>query len=58
MEDSINRLIGILNRYSIDDVNKLYRDKEVELDIESFTIHADVTWSDSLKKRMIQAAKR
>lgn len=58
MKDSINRLLGILNRYSIDDVNKLYRDKEVALEIESFTKHPDVTWSDSLKKRMIQAAKR
>jgi hypothetical protein len=58
MEELINRLIGILNRYSIEDVNNLYRDKEVELEITSFTKHPDVQWSDSLKKRMIQAAKR
>ncbi|MFZ1790184.1 MAG: hypothetical protein WAT92_17825 [Saprospiraceae bacterium] len=58
MEASINRLLGILNRYSVEDINRIYRDKEVELEIESFTKHPDVRWSDSLKKKMIQAAKR
>lgn len=58
MEDRINSLIEILNNYSIKEINKIYRDKEVELEIESFTKHPDVRWSESLKKRMIQSAKR
>lgn len=58
MEELINRMIGILNRYSIEDVNKLYRDKEVELEITSFSKHPEVKWSELLKKKMIQAAKR
>lgn len=58
MEATINRLLNILNRYSINEVNKMYRDKEVELEIASFSKSPDVRWSESLKKRMIQAAKR
>jgi len=57
MEENINRLLRILNRHSIKDVNRLYRDKEVGLEIESFTKHPDVRWSDDLKRRMIKAAK-
>lgn len=58
MQQRINELLNILNSYSVEEINQLYRDKEVELEIESFTKHPDVRWSDSLKKKMIQAAKR
>ena len=58
MEIRIKNLLKILNNYSIQELSKIYRDKEVELEIESFTKHPDVRWSESLKKRMIQAAKR
>ena len=58
MEDTINRLLGILNKYSIKEVNTFYRDKEVELEKASFTKYPDVKWSDNMKKRMIQEAKR
>jgi hypothetical protein len=58
MQNTINRLIEILNRYSIKEVNSIYREKEVELEIASFTKHPDVKFSESLKQRMIQSAKR
>lgn len=58
MEESINRLLRILNRYPVKDVSKMFRDKEVELEIESFTKYPDVKYSDNLKKRLIQQAKR
>ena len=58
MEETINRLITILNKYPVKELNKIYRDKEVELEIASFTKYPDVRWSENLKKRMIQAAKR
>ncbi len=58
MKERIDRLLEILNKYSISEVNKIYRDKEVELEMEYFTKYPDVRWSESLKKKMIQAAKR
>lgn len=58
MKERIDKLLEILNKYSTAEINKIYRDKEVELEIESFTKHPDVRWSESLKKKMIQAAKR
>lgn len=58
MKERIDRLLEILNKYSTAEINKIYCNKEVELEIESFTKHPDVGWSESLKKKMIQAAKR
>lgn len=58
MNKRIKYLLQLLNKYSIDDINKLYRDKEVELEIASFTKYPDVKWSEPLKKKMIQQAKR
>lgn len=36
MEDTINRLMGILNKYSTKELNAIYRDKEVDLEIAVF----------------------
>lgn len=36
MEETIDRLLSILNKVSIAELNKMYRDKEVQLEIESF----------------------
>lgn len=58
MEETIIRLLDILNRYPISEVNRMYRDREVELEVESFTKYPDVRWSDHMKKKMLQDAKR
>lgn len=58
MQQRITNLLGILNKSSVEDINKIYKDKEVELEKESFTKHPDVRWSESLKKKIIQTAKR
>lgn len=58
MKKRIETLLNILNKYSVAEINKIYRDKEVQLEIESFTKHPDVRWSEKLQKKMIQQAKR
>lgn len=58
MQTRINTLVDLLSKYPVDTINKLYNAKEIELEVESFTKHADVKYSETLKKKMIQQAKR
>ena len=58
IQDKIDDLLLLLDKYSIDKLNDLYREMEVKLEIESFSKNPNVRWSESLKKKMIQQAKR
>jgi len=58
IRNRIDTLLTLLKKYSIEELNDLYRAKEVELEINSFSQKKTVKWSDKLKKKMIQQAKK
>ncbi len=58
LEDRIEYLVALLNKYTVEDVNQLYREKEVQFELEYFEKYPHVKWASPLKKRMIQEAKR
>jgi len=58
IQNRIDRLLELLQKYSVEEINELYRQKEVELEIKSFSQNPTVKWSEKIKKRMIQQAKK
>lgn len=58
MIERLRFLEYLINKYSIEEINTIYRNKEVALEIESFNKDPDVNWSEPLKQKMIQQAKR
>lgn len=58
MEDRVEKLLGILNKYTVEEISRLYRNHKVKEQTEYFTKYPEVRWSEAMKKNMIQAAKR
>lgn len=58
MEARISDLLKLANRYSVEELDIMYREREIELEKASFTKDIDVKWSEALKKKMLQQAKR
>lgn len=57
MKTRIDKLLKILNQYSVEEINLLYKKQELEAESGAFTNHPDVKWSESLKKKILEEAK-
>ncbi|MEZ4920353.1 MAG: hypothetical protein R2792_14720 [Saprospiraceae bacterium] len=58
METRLNFLVGLINKYPVESISKLYRDTEVNAVVDYFTKYPNVKWSEALKKKELQKAQR
>ena len=47
-----------LNKYDVEDLNQRYKEAELNMVISNFTKYPEVRYSENMKKRMINEAKR
>ncbi|PHN02570.1 hypothetical protein [Flavilitoribacter nigricans] len=57
LEERIEYLKGIVSKYTVDEIEKLYREEEVQNLKDHLAKHPDVKYSDSMMKKMIRQAK-
>ena len=58
LETRIKKLTTILNKYEVEDLNQKYKEAELNMVISNFTKYPEVRYSENMKKRMINEAKR
>jgi phosphatidate phosphatase PAH1 len=58
LEERISLIKDKLNKFSSNEIDTIYRQMELKIQMAYFEEYPDVRYSDKLKKRMIQQAKR